>query len=89
MIIHDLDLMRVVGTPCEHDSPLVVHANRMLARAMSAKGLKPVARRNAQIIQRSGVVEEPQFAQCDTLDARIDALDPLPVEQRLRVPIRE
>jgi len=65
MIVHDLDLFRPLIAPPEHDPPLIVYSDRMLASEVPSQGFQPVARRGHKITKRCGVVQLHQFSTGD------------------------
>lgn len=72
--------MRIAVLPSEADAPLIVDANTVLPSALPSKLLESVPRRDAQIIEGLGGIDDDQFAQHGALElARISA-DPLPLE---------
>ena len=80
MIVNDLDLMRIAVLPSEANAPLIVDPNTVQPSALPSQLLQPVARRNAQIIESLGSIDDDQVAQHGALEiARISA-DPLPLE---------
>ena len=80
MVVNDLDLMRIAVLPSKADAPLIVDPNTVLPSALSAKLLESVSRRDAQILEGLGSIDDDQLAQHGALElARISA-DPLPLE---------
>ena len=57
MIVHELDLLRTVGTPDEADAELVVDADRPLSRTVVAQFVQPMARRHTQVLDGDGGVQ--------------------------------
>jgi hypothetical protein len=45
MIVHDLDIQRVIGAPAKAHPPLVVDPNAVLALAIALQCFEPVAGR--------------------------------------------
>jgi hypothetical protein len=62
VIVDDFDGMRLALLPDKADPPLVVDADRMLPGPVASQGLKPVARRRAQIIQPASRMQQKQLA---------------------------
>ena len=80
MIVNDLDLMRIAVLPSKANAPLIVDPNTVQPSALPSQLLQSVARRNAQIIESLGGIDDDQLAQHGALElARISA-DPLPLE---------
>ena len=61
VVVDDLDVCRPARGPGEADAELVVDSDRVLTGSASGQLLQAVARRNAQIAQRAGRVEEPKL----------------------------
>lgn len=68
MVVHDLDIGRSGLGPPETDPPLVIDPDTELTLAASFERLKPIARRNLQVIQPPSDLQLPQFATSDRLD---------------------
>ncbi len=62
MVIDDLDLIGVVITPFEANSPLVVHPDAVLTCPAADQLLKAVARWNLKILKRFCRVQHDQFS---------------------------
>lgn len=54
VVVHDFDVPGIPVPPLEADAPLVVDADGVLASPVASEGLKPVAGRHPQMIQRRG-----------------------------------
>lgn len=89
MVVNDLNPFWTSVAPPEADTPLIVDSDTVLARAITAQTLEPVARRNPKILQTTRGVNLPQLAQRDTHDARIEGRDSLPRKQPLSLTIPE
>src|SRR5258708_31979395 len=60
-----VDYLHVFGTrigPPEHDSPLIIDADRVLTRQIALKSFKAVAGRRAQGLKRVGGVHPNRFS---------------------------
>jgi hypothetical protein len=68
MIIHDFHVPGVAIVPAKADSPLVVHANAVLAQPVVLERLKTISRRRPEFVQRPGGIEDEQLASCNPLD---------------------
>jgi hypothetical protein len=67
VVIHDLNIVRVALMPAETDAPLVINPDAPSASAVAFQRLQPIPRENTQIFQPSGMMQHPQFPQCDRL----------------------
>jgi len=75
MVIHDLNVKFIAGTPAKADPPLLVYADTMLALAIPLQPLKSIPRWNPEVIDDRGCVEHPEFSKCRSLDPRTEFLD--------------
>jgi hypothetical protein len=80
--------MGVALGPPETDAPLIIDANTVLPRPITAEFLEAVARRCHEVIERFRRVEQDQLSQHDALKCARVPLDPLTAEQTRRVAIR-
>jgi len=69
MVINNLDLIGITVSPDEANSPLVIDANAVLALAVASQCLKPVPRRDLQVLQHSSAMEIQQLPARDSLKA--------------------
>lgn len=67
MIVHNFDVVYVVLSPKETDSPLIIDPNAVLALTIATESLKTISRRNSEIGKLFRSVEVKQFSPCDTL----------------------
>src|SRR5690242_15808482 len=67
VVVDDLDFVGMFISPYEADPPLIVDADRVLSLAITFQGFEPVRRRDAQILEPPGAVDETQLAQGDVL----------------------
>ncbi len=67
MIVNNFDVVCVVFSPNETDSPLVIDPNAVLALAIPSESLETISRRDAEIFQLFCSVGVKQFTPCDTL----------------------
>src|SRR5579871_4284002 len=65
MIVDDLHVFWTRIGPPEHDPPLIVDANRVLARQISPESFKAVAGRGTQGLKKVGRVHHNQFSASD------------------------
>jgi len=60
---------------------LIVDAEAVLSLAVAAQGFQPVARRNPQVVQGHGRIQDQQLAQGRALDVRPELPDRFAAEQ--------
>jgi len=77
VIIRDLNFVRVTLAPLETNAVLIVDANAVLAFAIAAQPLKPVAGRNEKVCQGRSRVQHLQFLERGFAEVRRDALGAL------------
>jgi hypothetical protein len=89
VVVDKLCIVSIAVGPGEADPPLVVDADAVLTPPITAKLLKPVARRRAQILKRLGSVQDEELPQHRT--AKISRKPPngFPVEEPFGVAIGE
>ena len=63
VVINDLDVIGIPAPPDEADAPLIVDSDGILARTITTQFLKPVSRRNAQVLDPVRRVDHGQLAQ--------------------------
>jgi len=68
MIIHDFYIIGITIDPFEANPPLIVDPDAILPCPITAELLQPVCWRDAEIVQRDGIVEHAQLAVADLLD---------------------
>jgi hypothetical protein len=88
VVVDDLDIVRIRASPSETDPPLVVDANAVLAIPVALQGFKPIARRDPQVIQGRGGIQQGELAP----GLSFHVLPPagwMPVEQPFGVAIPE
>jgi hypothetical protein len=61
VIIYDFNVARVSVMPAKADSPLIVDTDAVPALSVPGKLLQPIARRDSQIRQTNGPVQDPQL----------------------------
>lgn len=74
MIIDDLDLFRAIVCPSEHNPPLIVYADRMLAGEVSPQCFQTVSWGNCEIGQHRGAIELNQLTATYSCDIRRKSL---------------
>jgi hypothetical protein len=67
VVIHDLYVVCSVSPPAATDTPLIVDTDAVLALAFALKGVEPIARRDANVLEASGGVQLIQLSECDGL----------------------
>ena len=63
VIVDDFDMRGASFAPDKTNAPLIVDADRMLAKAIRLQRFEPIARRRPQIGQSPSVVEKTQLPQ--------------------------
>ncbi len=89
MVVDDLDVESMAGTPDEADPPLLIHPDAVLPGTVPFQLLKPIRRRHPQILQDRRRVEHSQFPERRPLDVRAQSLDRLATEESLGVAVLE
>jgi hypothetical protein len=79
MIINDLDIEDLARFPDEADAPLIINPNAVLPGTPPAKRFKAVGRRQAQVSQGAGVINQAQLSPGQLLDILRQALRVLPL----------
>jgi hypothetical protein len=69
VVVDDLDVFWAEGRPYKTNAELIVDPDAVLTSAILLQSFKPIARRNAQIVQSPGYVQLFQFASCHSLNA--------------------
>ncbi len=68
MVIDDLYVEDIALVPDKTDPPLVINADAVLTDTLPVKRFEVVGRRDAEVIQASGIIEHTQFASSHLLD---------------------
>jgi len=89
VIVRYFDIVRITINEAETDAPLVVDGNRVLSSSVSAELVKPIPRRNAQIIEARGQVDVLQFSSRTPCYVGRQPPRTAPREQPLRLLVRE
>ncbi len=76
-------MIRASVSPCEANPPLSVHANAVLAPAITDQPLKAVPRRDPKVLDIARGMENLQLAQHHTLNRRVNRLRELLVPDAL------
>jgi hypothetical protein len=84
MVINYLDIVSVAPVPTETESPLIIDPNAVLALARAAQFFEPIARRNPQVLDRSGIVQHDELTTSGLFDSA-KTCGTSPIEERLGV----
>ena len=74
VVVDEFDIFRTSISPDKTDTPLCVHADAVLASAVSRQPLQPIAWRNSEILYDVGGVNELELPQGRPLNRSIDSL---------------
>jgi hypothetical protein len=75
VVVDEFDIFRTSISPDKTDTPLCVHADAVLASAVTRQPLQPIAWRNSEILYDVGGVNELELPQGRPLNRSIDSLD--------------
>lgn len=78
MVVAELDVVCLAIYESEADPPLIIHGNRMLPSSISGKRMKPITRRNSQIVEAR---REIDILQLSSRPLRHIRRDPLPLPE--------
>ena len=84
MIIHDLDIVRITLSPDKADPPLTIDTNTVLPLPITLQCFQQISRRNPQITERWGAVENQKLPSRNPFYAT-EPQDVLIVKQRFRL----
>ena len=84
MVIRHLNVVRIAIFKTKAYTPLVVNGNRILSNPISLQLVKPIARRQLQVIYGCGEIKILQLAQCPLPNSRRKPLRLAAVIQLLR-----
>jgi len=87
MVVNNLDLVRVPVPPAETNAPLIIDANTVLTRAVSFEFLQAIARRDSQVLELLGGINETELPKHRPMEVSRKAPHGLALEEPLRVPI--
>src|SRR5581483_11590967 len=73
VVVDDLDIVRPAGPPAKADPPLLVDPDAVLAGSVTDKLLEPISRRDSQVSERFGGVEDQQLAQRRPLGGLVES----------------
>jgi hypothetical protein len=86
MVVYDFNVYGIAIDPNEAYSPLIVDPDAVLSFPVSTQRFQPVRRWNTQVVYRSSIVQHPELAPGDLLNALGQALRTNPVPDCLRFP---
>ena len=89
VIIDNFNIIRIASSPSKANAPALVDTDAVLSLPIGDKLLKMISGRNAQIIQRSGSIENLQLAACVSLDLRWKLARELTAEDPLSFLVRK
>ncbi len=89
MVIDDLHVEDIALIPDKKDPPLVINADAVLTDTLPVKRFEAVGRRDAEVIQGSGIIEHSQFAPSHLLDIPRYSPGALPLPDLLSFPSAE
>jgi hypothetical protein len=89
VIIDNFNIIRIASSPSKANAPALVDTDAVLSLPIADKLLKMISGRNAQIIQRSGSIEDLQLAACVSLDLRWKLARELTAEDPLSFLVRK
>jgi len=88
MIIDKLHVVCAVLPP-KTDSPLVIDANAVLAGAIARELFQAIAGRDPQVLEVFGGINEPQFAEHESVELGRETSHSLSAEESFRVAAAE
>ena len=68
MVVDDLDIVCVSGSPAETDPPLLVDSDAVLAGATSFEFLEAVARRDPEVVEDARSIEHAELSESGPLN---------------------
>jgi hypothetical protein len=84
VVVHDFHFVSITGAPRKAEAPLIVDANAVLALAIAAQFLQPIAWNGGELIKSRRCVQGLQLAEGRTLD-RPEPPYGLAIEKALRI----
>ena len=87
MVVDDFDTCRPSFIPDEANSPLIVDPNRMLPLPVCLQRFKTIARRDTEVVENPGLIQQTQLAKRSVLNVgrQPTASPPGPDQLRFRV----
>jgi hypothetical protein len=67
VIVDDLHVVRIAGTPSKTNTPLIVDPDAVLAGPLAFQWFQPIARRNTQKVESRSGIDLQQLAMCNSL----------------------
>ncbi len=86
MVIHDFHVVGIAVRPAKTYTPLIVDADAELTVAFPSKLLQPVARWNAEILQRLSGFQKEQLPEHDSQQAGREPTNALTHEKSFGIP---
>lgn len=87
MIVDDLDVKAISGTPEKADPPLIIDADAVLPGAFALQGFETVPGRNPEVFKGFGGVQHDELSKSSSLEFRRKAPGASPLEETFRVPV--
>ena len=88
MVVRYFNVIDIAVFPPKADSPPIIYPDAILSLAIAFHGLKPVARRNSEVLQIPGLMKKQELTSCHPFD-RTKARHVLIIEQYLCFDIAE
>ena len=89
VVVDDLDVEGIGGTPDEADAPLIVDADAALASTIVLERLEAIAGRYAQVGEGVGRIEDDEFPKRNALKAGGQTTRAATLKERFRVRVAE
>lgn len=89
MVVDDLNVESMTGTPDEADPPLLIHPDAVLPGTVPFELLEAIRRRHPQILQDRSRVEHSKLPERRPLDVWAQSFDGLTTEELLGVAVLE
>jgi hypothetical protein len=89
VVVGDLDVSLASGCPGETDAPLVIGADVVLPFAVAMQLLEAIARRDSQVVDYLGGVENQELAVRNSLKVGAAFADMLAIPDELGLFVRE
>ena len=89
MIVDDLYVVRIAGTPSEANSPLIVDPDTVLTGPVAFQGFQPIAGRNTKKVETRRCVDLQQFSMRNSLYVGCKPSAMLAPKELLRLSVRK
>ena len=80
MVIDDLDIVSMSGSPTEADAPLPIDANTVLPFSVTLQLLQPIRWRDLQVAQRGCRIEHSKLPERELLHIKTNSPDRFTIE---------